>query len=58
LKESRFVPELEGVTPIPSEPLGNGYTNRFVNVRDGSDGRMSARWGKFGSAGRSSSGLN
>jgi hypothetical protein len=59
LAEAAFaVPKLEGVTPSPPEPLGNGYTHRFVNVRDGSDGRMSVRWGMEGPGGRSSSGLN
>ena len=30
----------------------------FVNLRDGSNGQMSVRWGKIGRKGRSSSGLN
>jgi len=59
LSEADFaVPKLDGVTPSPPEPLGNGYTRRFVNLRDGSDGRMSVRWGMEGPGGRSSSGLN
>jgi hypothetical protein len=52
------VPEIEGLSPSLPEALDADYTNRFVNVRDGSDGRMSVRWGKEGSKGRSSSGLN
>ena len=52
------VPELKGLSPAPPEPLDVDYTNRFVNLRDGSDGRMSLRWGKEGPKGRSSSGLN
>jgi hypothetical protein len=52
------VPKIPGITPDQPEPLDDGYTNRFVNLRDGSDGRMSVRWGKFGPKGRSSSGLN
>jgi hypothetical protein len=52
------VPKIPGLTPDQPEPLDEGYTNRFVNLRDGSDGRMSVRWGKFGPKGRSSSGLN
>jgi hypothetical protein len=52
------VPELEGVPPASPEPLDAGYTNRFINLRDGSDGRMSVRWGKEGPKGNSSSGLN
>jgi hypothetical protein len=40
------------------EPLAEGYTRRFLNVKDGSDGRMSVRWGMTGPKGRMSSGLN
>jgi hypothetical protein len=59
LSEAAFaVPKLDGVTPSPPEALGNGYTHRFVNLRDGSDGRMSVRWGMKGPGGTSSSGLN
>jgi hypothetical protein len=52
------VPGLPGVTPSPPEALDADYTNRFINLRDGSDGRMSVRWGKQGPKGTSSSGLN
>ena len=52
------VPKLEGLPPTPPEALDMGYTNRFVNLRDGSDGTMSLRWGKKGPEGTSSSGLN
>jgi hypothetical protein len=52
------VPKLGGLSPTPPETLGNGYTNRFVNLSDGSDGRMSVRWGKKGPKRTSSSGLN
>jgi hypothetical protein len=55
----RFAPpSLNNLTPAAPEPLDNDYTNRFVNLRDGSDGDMSVRWGKEGPKGRSSSGLN
>lgn len=40
-----------------AEPLGNGYTGRFIDIRDGSGGYVSAQWGQYGSAGRSSVGL-
>jgi hypothetical protein len=56
--EAFAVPKLEGISPSPPEALDESYTKRFVNVRDGSDGRMSVRWGKIGPKGRSSSGLN
>jgi RNA polymerase sigma factor (sigma-70 family) len=41
-----------------AEPLPAGYTRRFLNVVDGSNGRMSLRWGMKGPKGVSSSGLN
>ena len=39
------VPNLNGLSPAPPEPLEANYTNRFIHLRDGSDGRMSLRWG-------------
>jgi hypothetical protein len=56
--ESFAIPKVDEGSSKPLEPLGEGYTRRFVNIRDGSDGRMSVRWGKIGPQGRSSSGLN
>jgi outer membrane lipoprotein-sorting protein len=44
--------------PEKPESLGQGYTERTITVHDGSDGRMSGRWGKKGPKGTSSSGLN
>jgi hypothetical protein len=41
-----------------AEPLVEGFTARFPNVREGSDGRISVRWGMTGPKGKSSSGLN
>jgi len=52
------VPRIEGLTPSPPESLDQDYPNRFVSIRDGSNGRMSERWGKVGPKGRSGSGLN
>jgi hypothetical protein len=46
------------VTAVPPEPLTAGYTPRFLNVIDGTSGRMSVRWGMKGPKGTSSSGLN
>ncbi|MBC8470460.1 MAG: HEAT repeat domain-containing protein [Planctomycetes bacterium] len=40
-----------------AKPLANGYTGRFIDIRDGSGGFVSAQWGQYGSAGRSSIGL-
>ncbi|HEX5471403.1 MAG TPA: M56 family metallopeptidase [Lacipirellulaceae bacterium] len=40
------------------EPLGEGYDTRYLQISDGSNGRMSSRWGKKGAKGSSSSGLN
>lgn len=58
LPEETFQPVIPGLTPQAAGPLEEGYTNRFVNVRDGSDGNMSVRWGKEGPKGSRSSGLN
>jgi len=43
---------------VKLEPLAGGYMRHFLNVRDGSDGRMSVRWGMKGQKGSSSIGLN
>ncbi len=40
------------------DPLPEGYTRRYLNVIDGTNGRMSVRWGMMGPKGTSSSGLN
>ena len=45
-------PARPGIREVQAEPLGEGFTRRFVNVMDGSDGRMSVRWGSTGPAGR------
>ena len=42
----------------PVVPLAEGYTRRFLNVNDGTGGRMSVRWGMTGPKGTNSSGLN
>jgi len=51
-------PRPPGVRIQGPETLDADYTQRFVDLRDGSDGRMSVRWGKTGPKARSSSGLN
>jgi hypothetical protein len=52
------VPAGEGITRKVAEPLDEGYSKRFLNVSDGTNGRMSLRWGKQGKKGTNSSGLN
>jgi len=52
------VPQLKGLSATPPEPLDADYTRRFIKLSDGSDGNMSAAWGKRGPKGTSSSGLN
>lgn len=47
-----------GIREVGAEPMAEGYTRRFLNVIDGSNGRMSVRWGSKGPAGTTSSGLN
>ncbi len=57
--DSEFRPSMgPNVVIQPLDPLTEGYTVRTLNVRDGSDGRMSVRWGMQGPKGTMSSGLN
>jgi hypothetical protein len=59
IPDEAFKPESgPDVKAVPAEPLAEGYTRRFLNVIDGSSGRMSVRWGMQGPKGTSSSGLN
>jgi hypothetical protein len=59
LAEETFQPpKRPGLKSQPLEPLHEGYERYFLNARDGSDGRMSVRWGQYGKKGRYSSGLN
>lgn len=51
-------PKFPGIKIEGPERLDADYTQRFVNLADGADGRMSVRWGKMGPKARSSSGLN
>jgi beta-lactamase regulating signal transducer with metallopeptidase domain len=57
---SEFKPEsVTSIAGEPEEPLGEGYETRFITIVDGTEnGRMSVRWGKQGSKGTVSSGLN
>jgi beta-lactamase regulating signal transducer with metallopeptidase domain/outer membrane lipoprotein-sorting protein len=59
IADSEFSPEyatdIERSTP---RELDEGHDTRFLNVIDGSNGRMSVRWGERGSGGTISSGLN
>lgn len=56
-KEFRPVEE-PGVKDVKAQPLDKDYTYHFLNVVDGSNGRMSVRWGAKGPKGTTSSGLN
>jgi outer membrane lipoprotein-sorting protein len=47
-----------GTAASEPEPLGDGYDTRFLKLSDGTNGRMSCRWGKTGAKGSSSPGLN
>lgn len=60
IDDSQFRPDfVKGIEPQTPESLDEGYDTRFLIVDDGSaSGRMSVRWGKRGSRGTSSSGLN
>lgn len=52
------VPSLPGESPAPAKALDKDYTRRLIILSDGSNGQMSARWGREGPVGRESSGLN
>ena len=52
------VPKVEELSPTTPKPLDADYTHRFINLRDGSDGNMSVRWGEKGPKGTRSDGLN
>ena len=59
IPDKEFSPDTEpGVKAVDAEPLAEGYTLRFLNVVDGSNGRMSVRWGEKGPKGTRSGGLN
>jgi hypothetical protein len=59
IPDNEFKPESgPDLKSVAAEPLKEGYTTRFLNVMDGSNGRMSVRWGMQGPKGTSSSGLN
>jgi beta-lactamase regulating signal transducer with metallopeptidase domain len=56
------ITEFQPTTPphvvLDLEPLGEGYDTRYLQISDGSNGRMSCRWGKKGTKGSSTGGLN
>jgi hypothetical protein len=60
MPEEAFRPPSGPGEPARKEPeqMEEGYTRRFLNVSDGSNGRMSVRWGMKGPKGTMSSGLN
>jgi RNA polymerase sigma factor (sigma-70 family) len=59
IPDKEFSPAEEaGVKSVKAQPLDEGYTHRFLNVIDGSNGRMSVRWGEKGPKGTRSGGLN
>jgi beta-lactamase regulating signal transducer with metallopeptidase domain/outer membrane lipoprotein-sorting protein len=55
---TEFQPTFPHVVPSGLEPLGEGYDTRYLQISDGSNGRMSCRWGKKGTKGDASGGLN
>ncbi len=59
IPDKEFSPDKEaGVKDGEARPLDKDYTYRFLNIIDGSNGRMSVRWGEKGPKGTRSSGLN
>jgi hypothetical protein len=59
IPDKEFRPDSDpGVRTGSSQALSEEYTTRFLNVIDGSTGRMSVRWGEKGPKAMRSSGLN
>ncbi len=59
IPDEEFRPDTgPGIQIKDAEPLDEGYTSRFLNVIDGTNGRMSVRWGEKGPKGTRSGGLN
>jgi hypothetical protein len=59
IPDKEFRPDTDpGVRAGSSQALSEEYTTRFLNVIDGSTGRMSVRWGEKGPKAMRSSGLN
>lgn len=59
IPDKEFSPDKDpGVEDGKARPLDKDYTYRFLNIIDGSNGRMSVRWGEKGPKGTISSGLN
>jgi hypothetical protein len=59
IPDKEFSPDEEpGVKDVKAQPLEKGYTHRFLNVIDGSSGRMSVRYGEKGPERQRSPGLN
>lgn len=59
IPDKEFSPDKDpGVKDGKARPLDKDYTYRFLNIIDGSNGRMSVRWGEKGPKGTISSGLN
>jgi hypothetical protein len=50
------VPQISSLSPRQAEPLGEGYTNRFIDVNDGSDGNMLIHYGVRGPKGSQNNG--
>jgi hypothetical protein len=58
IPDEEFRPDSDPGVRTGSGQLSEGYTTRFLNVIDGSTGRMSVRWGEKGPKGTNSGGLN
>lgn len=59
IPDEEFQPETgSGIQIKDPEPFDENYTSRYLNVIDGTNGRMSVRWGMEGPKGTRSSGLN
>jgi len=55
--EDFALPKRNWQFPAAAEPLGAGYTNRFIDLSDGSDGNMRIQYGKKGPKGTADGGF-
>ena len=56
--EEFAVPNLKGISPAPPDALSADYTNRYVEVHDGSRGRIGVWWGISGPGGERNCGMS
>lgn len=58
IPDAEFRPSGGAIPVAEPEPLPEGFTRRYLDIFDGSDGRTTVRWGMVGPAGQAGSGRN